>query len=43
MSEDGLQPDERMRDSIDSVGIVLREIYGSTSEEEEEEMVGAEK
>ena len=41
-SEDGLQADERMRDSIDSVGIVLREqIYGSESEEDWEEIVEA--
>ena len=31
-----------MRDSIDSVGSVLREIYGSAFDEEEEEIVIAE-
>ena len=41
MSEDGLQLNERVRDSIDSIGSVLREIYGSSSKEEEEEIVGA--
>ena len=41
MSEDGLQLNESMRDSIYSVGTVLREIYGLESEEEEEEIVGA--
>ena len=39
MSEDGLQPYERSRESI---GTALGEIYGSTSEEEEEEIVEAE-
>jgi hypothetical protein len=42
MSEDGLQSDERMRDSIDPVGTVLRKIYGSESEEDKEDIVGAE-
>ena len=41
MNEDGLHADERMRDSIDSVGSVLREIYGSESDEDEEEIMEA--
>ena len=42
MSEDGLHADEKMQDSIDSVGTMLRKIYGSESDEEEEEIVGVE-
>jgi hypothetical protein len=34
MCEDGLQSDEMMRDRIDSVGTILREIYGSESDED---------
>jgi hypothetical protein len=41
MSEDGLQADERMCDSIDSVGTMLRKIYGSESEEDGEETMEA--
>jgi hypothetical protein len=41
MSEDELQADERMCDSIDSVGTMLRKIYGSESEEDGEETMEA--
>jgi hypothetical protein len=34
---DEARDDMRMRDSIDSIGSVLREIYGTLSEEDEEE------
>ena len=38
---DEARDDMRMRDSIDSIGSVLREIYGTSSEEDEEEEIVA--